>query len=164
MRYQNIRHKDGQTIQYPVRKVSLAEALKLLIQADLDFGGAITEFDYTHLVSTSTVMGDKDIATFSGSWDEMQVLFKLGQYLKKKTFSKYRIMTDGDGGILNSRSTDGSALNRRQTLIAMLFHAFGLTAYPVVALNATIADVIAALTIHEHPTAYSKDIYSLFDC
>jgi hypothetical protein len=143
------------------REVTLAEALSLLLFCDLDFGGKVVEYTETRLVSQSGVMGTTDISTFSGPWDEMQVLTRIGRFLKERGFGKYRIYYLQGGGIQHALTQKDEKLTRSQTIKAMLFHAFHMTDYPETIYKMMIDDLIAALTIYEHPTAFAKDIYSL---
>lgn len=162
IKYQTVRQDEwGRCTPLPEEEVSLERALTLLAFTDLEFGGLVLDYNETKLVSKSGVFGTFDVSTFTGSWDEMQPLTQIGRYLKERGFGPYRIYPTGGGGISYSITAKGERLTRSETIKALLFHALGLRDYQKTIFKKTLEDLIAALTLFEHPTAHVKDIYSL---
>lgn len=71
----NVRYKDGE--QYPSSRPEPAEqAFNILMDCDIGWGAELTEITETKIVTRTDIMGSVDVATYSGSANEMLPLYK----------------------------------------------------------------------------------------
>lgn len=74
----NLRIKDGNRYESPARDVTPQAALVSFVVYELGYGGHVTEITQTRIVVVTEIMGCMDYTTFTGSEEEMALLFKAG--------------------------------------------------------------------------------------
>jgi hypothetical protein len=131
------RDRDGEHFDQGTREVEPMSALRTLVQAELAFGGEITEATGTRLTVVTRVLSCVDTTIFEGSADEMAVLNQTVYFYLQACQERDTVMEgvladlaripDGKGGVPLIINLAAPMLMGRNRLALATMMALGIT-------------------------------------